>query len=534
MSPPALYLLAPIAGGERMSEPRKRVKADVEIGPNKYEIKDINNVIPQVWDFLVATKCLYRKPSESNEIYLFNGPDTPRRVQKPDFNGILHRFINFRSTGTTNGQNQTPGIFEVIIEKKYSEILFFAEERSKLPPFEAVVREPAVVFLNGTPTITPRGYDRHTQIYFLDSDFAYAVQPSNSIEHLSRCFSGVPFASPGFKANVIASLLGAIVMDPGFESPLVAVTGNQPGIGKTKLTATMGYILTGCEPNPVTSDVADMNKEIGARFLDQQRFILLDNITTPNGQPFRSDPLAVHITSGWSKSVSELKMNRSITQKGVLFTLTANHCQLHEDLAVRALMVRLYREELGQMIPYCYDYAHDHRAELYAELLGLALSQPTPYAKAYKEHFRFRRWLEFVAPRIEPLFGKLAIDEAAALDSRLISLSEWATLTPPYKDGQEFTAAEIVSLTDTSSTLTDILFSVHGNSKRGKSKSFSTLLTNFANKKVTLDDGSTVVLRVTHPGGSGTTKKFKFEIVLAQETAAPLVTSNSPSMSEER
>lgn len=493
-------------------------KEKVIIGNEPNTIQDINQVNEDLFTKLRKQNQLLRKPTENDALFLFRPNRDPVPVSKQDFHGILHNLINF--VYLSNAQN-APGERTVVLDRKFTDIFFHSEQKFLLAPFETVIKEPAITLYNGKPELTRPGYDASTQIYFLESPFS-RIQPLNTTDRLKYCFSGVPFASEKFKANVIASLLGAIVLDRSFENPLVAVTGNQPGIGKTKLTASMGYILTGAEPAPVSYQQEEMNKQIGARFHDNQRFILIDNVSTPNDQAFRSDPLAIHITSGHSKTVRELGVSRKISMQGVLFALTANHCRLHEDLAVRSLMIRLYREQLGAMEPFVFDQAVEFRSELYGELLGLALREVESYPTNYKQFFRFRRWLSFVAPRIEPVFGPLAIDESLELDPRLVGLCEWAISDPRTNTGAAFSCGEFIEWAEATADLTlrELISSLHGNKAAGKAKSLSTLLQNLTNRTVTLDEGVRVTLELSDPGYPGRAKRFRFNIVRSEAVAA--------------
>jgi hypothetical protein len=179
--------------------------------------------------------------------------------------------------------------------------------------------------------------------------------------------------------------------------------------------------------SPVHAQGGEFVKQLSARFLDNQRFILLDNVIGKGGKDktFKSEPLARFLTSGWSKQVRILGLSRSVSQSGVLFCLTANDCRLDPDLATRAIIADLYREQLAPMDPYVLDYARTHRTELYGELLGLAMSIPTATHTTEHSTFRFRAWLDFVMPRIAKAFGPLAIGESSPLDGRHQDLFAW-------------------------------------------------------------------------------------------------------------
>jgi hypothetical protein len=112
----------------------------------------------------------------------------------------------------------------------------------------------------------------------------------------------------------------------------------------------------------------------------------------------------------------------------VLFALTANDCKLDQDLATRSLAIVLYKEMPGPMRPYVLSYAKEHRAEIYGELLKLALERAKDFrVPGIYETCRFVDWVNYVVPIVVPRFGDLAIKEAEDLDDRIQDLFGWGT-----------------------------------------------------------------------------------------------------------
>lgn len=477
---------------------------------NPKQINDLDDFAAAVFNHLAATNSFFRKPSESNALYYFpDGRSDPIPVDQYNFYSLLHNLVSFKRwiRPETGGD---PYLVDCVLEERYVKILYGSRRRQDLPSFEIVLREPAV-FLDpaGRPFVSRPGYDDATQTFSLES--ANGFHPLPGVTHLKRCFSGVPFATPRFLANVIAYLLGAIVYSRSIESPLLAITGNQPGIGKTKLASSIGYILTGSEPTPVSWRGEEMNKQISALFRQGKRFIPLDNVTTKDGEPFQSPELAIHLTSGHSKSVRELGHSRNIGMQGVQFVLTANHCALHEDLAVRALMVRLHREELDVMVPYVLDQAYSFRKEIYGELLALALSTPSTAAKPLEDQFfRFRGWANFVKPRLAADFEPLELATGVIeLDQDFFYLSEWlAEDKCPFRE-KPFTAGELLPrLTEIG--LHDLNARLHGKLERSRSKSLSTFLTRFCGKSCTVSDA--IVSFHAGPSDTKGTRTFTYSV----------------------
>lgn len=430
---------------------------------------------------------LYRKESEG-ALYLVLGARRPRLIS--DFNtfaGILPSLCTFLRVG------QQGIALPELLRTDFATILYHSPHRSLLPNLRTVIQEPAIVFgSSNSPRITPSGYDPLTNILLWEPSTTSYI-PRSTTTHLEKCFSGVPFQRPTHRANVIASLLGALVIDHHCESPLLTISGNQPGIGKTKLCTAMGYILLGNEPAPVSWGQKEMPKELGARFRENQRFILLDNVVSSEGKAYSNNTLATLLTQGHSKRVRELGFSRSVSQEGVLFVLTANHCVLHEDLAVRALMVKLYREKLGAMVPYVLDYAKEFRKELFEELLGLALYQiDSAITNSFAASFRFRNWLTFVAPRVIPHFGPLALEEASDTEAAAQDLFSWGYEKLKDDPAFEFDGASLLRYIECASEetvygLRDRLANCRN--RRAREQVISQLLTNMLGRPSELSQG---------------------------------------------
>jgi hypothetical protein len=321
--------------------------------------------------------------------------------------------------------------------------LFCSETMDRLPLLKAVVLEP-VIFVgpDGSLSVSKPGFNTAQGVFYHVQPPSKPIEPSESLEHLTTCFSGVPFESPEYRNSILAYLLGAIIFDPAMDPPLLSITGNSRGIGKSSLAQGVGFILTNAIPAPIDSTRGDeFAKQVGTRFAEGSRFIFIDNIVRTNNTSFHNERLASMLTQGYSKRVRQLGYSRSVAQAGTMFCLSMNSGKLDSDLATRSLAVKLYANVSRPMNPYVRDYAMKYRREIYAELLGLALRGP-PLTTLTNEHtnFRFRRWLSFVSPRIQKHFGPLAITDVSTLDDLSQELFEYGQ----DHVGQEFTAEEFL------------------------------------------------------------------------------------------
>lgn len=302
--------------------------------------------------------------------------------------------------------------------------LFGASEKSLLPQIEFVLHEPGVLTVDGKPRlIADEGYDAVAKSYLWVKPGGALISPRPGTEHLEKCFSGVPFLNQEYRNNVVAWLVAGMCLDD-INSPMLTVTGNDRGVGKSSLVQACGYILTGEAQNAIAPTGAEFEKQLGAKFASEQRFVMLDNITS-SGKSFAQPKLASLLTEGRSKQVRRLGQSRQITMSGVLFALTANAAKLDQDLATRSLPIVLYKDAPGPMIPYCLQYAKEHRAEIFGELLTLALEDRDFDVPEEYRTCRFVDWINYVVPIVQPKFGALAVREAEDLDDRFQDLFGW-------------------------------------------------------------------------------------------------------------
>jgi hypothetical protein len=372
------------------------------------------------YETLAQTKTLFRK--EDGSLWIILPGARPDRVNTlEEFQGKIHNVAKIVRSGQ-RGQDMPAGL-----DREHGRLLYYSTEMLSLPLLRSVVYEPAAVHVgNGAYRLTQPGYAAENGIYYWVAPDERPIEPLEGVHHLTTAFSGVPFEREEYRNNLIAWLLGAVTLDPRVEAPMIVVTGNTQGIGKSKTVESAGYILTGQSQAPVDQHSEEFEKGVGTRFSEGIRFISLDNVVSGSGS-YKNPRLARLLTSGYSKKVRILGHSRSVEQKGVQVALSANGARLERDLATRSLPVKLYCAAPGPMDPYVLDYVQDHRREVYGELLWLACQDVEPIAVNTSSEFRFRRWLEFTLPRVKKFFGSMAIEEASELDDEVIELFSWGS-----------------------------------------------------------------------------------------------------------
>lgn len=403
--------------------------------------EDIGETCARFFDVCRRSGCVYRTPGPDGDVLFVTPEDGPRPIRTIDgLMGVLPQLVRVTRPVNQNGTlTDVSGRFSGD-ELRY---IFNSGERKILPVIRATVHQP-VVYLkaSGTLQVTHPGYNAEPEVFYWQDPSELPIAPSSGVEHLITCFSGVPFADKKQRANIIAYLVASTWLDRSLETPLLSITGNQQNIGKTSLALAVGHILTGSMPTPLdTPRGEEFGKQISTRINEGSRFILVDNIVRRDGRAFNSPQLAKMLTEGYSKRVRVLGQSRTVSQDGVLFAITMNDGKLDTDLSTRSLSVKLFAEKSKPMTPFVRDYAVKYRREIYAELLGLALSMSTVTETDEFSHFRFRQWLSFSLPRIKPHFGELEIGSIDTLDEISQEIFSYGF----DRLGAEFTAQQFVS-----------------------------------------------------------------------------------------
>ena len=363
----------------------------------------------------VATGRVFRTVGDDN-ILIKPKTGLPRRIITPEqFMGSLGEIVDIiERRGHADAQHAVT----VALERDEVLMLYNSESRARLPAVHAIVYEPVCVPTeSGRYEVVNPGYNPRTGVYYHVDAGEPPLEPVEGVEYLKKCFSAAPFESPGHFSNLIAWLLGGVVLDPTIDPPLLVVSGNQQGIGKSSIVQAAGTIITGIPPNPISPHGSEFSKQVSAQFAENSRFLFVDNIVVKGTGTYDNSHLSTLLTQGFTKKVRILGHSRSVSSSGVLIAASLNDAKFSTDLATRSLPVKLYSWVNRLMSPYCKHFAVEYRRRLYGELLWLALQGvDDPPADDRHLAFRFRRWLAFTRPRVEAYFPALAVDSCGALD----------------------------------------------------------------------------------------------------------------------
>lgn len=315
---------------------------------------------------------------------------------------------------------------------------------------------PSLVWSNRTNTyvISRPGYDPDTLYYYLTTEDSPRIVPAEYTDCrlLFKAFSAVPFATPGDRANFVAWLLGAVHFDPRMVSPMLLITANRQGVGKSNLAYSAGLLLRNRKPSPVDPTGSEMSKVISARAVEGDSLVFFDNVVSRAGRPFDSPKLAAMITEASSHKLRVLGESKTVSLNNPLFMMSSNDARVSTDIAERCLSCRLHRDGPNiPQTPYCVDFVADHVCEIYGELLALGSASTEVAPVSDFPGFRFRHWLAAVLPGLKTLGLEIDVQSSRLLDEEskeVFALGEDRRLrfNDPEKDlDQVFRASEAVA-----------------------------------------------------------------------------------------
>lgn len=263
-----------------------------------------------------------------------------------------------------------------------------------LPTLRSSARLPCFVRRGDRLEQPPPGFSPQDQAHFAPAGLPLLPEPDPAYPHLHELLSGLCFAKPFHRANLLGSLLAAFCRPAIAEFPLLLLEADAKSCGKTSTARAMSWILTGHKPVSVTFSGAEDTMESKLGHLAGQpgpSYILVDNIRPKRGASttIRSQFL--------SSATSDHLVGVRALYKGTVpifdpvIVLTLNHSRVESDLADKVVRFPLRRPgELSHrpILPYPPKYAAEHRLALIAEAVR-AISRIDLAAAPLTHHTRF-------------------------------------------------------------------------------------------------------------------------------------------------
>jgi hypothetical protein len=198
--------------------------------------------------------------------------------------------------------------------------------------------------------------------------------------HLRTLLTDFCFAGPSDAANALGLLLTGVLLNHFVTptKPMVLLDGNQPGVGKTLLARTVGVVLGGTDPRPIsyTADDDELAKRLCATVREEPcRVLIVDNAKVRGGSTIDSPTLEANSMAP-EISFRILGLSQNYTRPNdLLWFLTMNDSKTSSDMVSRMLPIRLAFEgdprdrRFGGLGPVA--YARECRVAILAELAGI-------------------------------------------------------------------------------------------------------------------------------------------------------------------
>lgn len=215
-----------------------------------------------------------------------------------------------------------------------------------LPKVEGVARSP---FLRADGTVcTDRGWDETSQM-FLASTCAVDVPDTptdqdleRSVELIDEMIGDFPLSTDADRAHVFALLLTMVTRHLVPLSPLFALDGNGPGVGKNLLSECCAYVGIGewAQTDPLPLDGEEQRKQITAMLSTGRSVAIFDEAHIITGTS-----LARLITSTtWGDRLLGYSKQVSYPNKITVVAL-GNNVEVQGDMPRRTILIRLSSSE---------------------------------------------------------------------------------------------------------------------------------------------------------------------------------------------
>jgi hypothetical protein len=339
-----------------------------------------------------------------NHLYYYLGAitrieqDKSTRIENKDqLNGLISEIADvfFISSYSQDGIPQ--GQYDLLSAKLASAYLNDKGELSKYKQVEIFTKCP--IYDLSDKLVSP-GYNVDSKIYY-QGDVVTPMTTGHPI--LDTFLHDFCFQDKADRANYIAVLLSQLIKlrFPG-KHPALAITGNQPGVGKSLLAQGVAIITQGVTAKTITyiSDDVELEKRFGA-VMKESEIIIIDNAKTTSRSQHLSSPILERSVTDPKVSTRELGHSRDIERVNTIqIIFTMNDAQFSPDLNSRIVNVRLSYEGNPSKRSFSNvnieDYLQAHRAEIVAELVGIIENWKSAGMPKATIDCRFREWAEII------------------------------------------------------------------------------------------------------------------------------------------
>jgi hypothetical protein len=324
--------------------------------------------------FLDAVACVL---AESRRVFILEGQvvyvakdGTLVYVTATSLPGIVSKYAELYSEqqGFTGGQITTYGPLSETIAKTFLNNPRITEGLPRLKLHTTTPTFDTDFNWIGTP-----GYHESCGIYYSGPE----VEPVEGTVLLEQILAEFPWKDAADKVNFIGACITSVTMLLWPCHPMLAITANRPGVGKSTLAVVLAAIMQGKDSVSAityTDSDEELEKRIATRVRAGDGIVLIDNVKCE--EALSSQVVERCVTSS-RLSFRLLGKNEEIARANdVLFALTMNKALLSEDLRRRALPVTLHREMDVVDVEYKQEPIHlalENRTQLLGEVAGMVV-----------------------------------------------------------------------------------------------------------------------------------------------------------------
>lgn len=303
-----------------------------------------DNIIPHtIFDAVTRSLVHSGRVFQSFSRLLFVLPDKEavHRVRPGDIISLVSRHLVFYKVDRQLGEFRCK-IPLPIIQKYLSQT-----PAPSIPRLAAVVNHP-LIEPDGTPAFR-NGFDPKTELFHLYDQNAYqpkmwtmlsSADARKSAQLLEDLFAEFPFKGECDKSAALAATITALLRPMLENSPLIAVSANEAGTGKTTLCHAFAVLANGQVPSVTTfpKDESEAARTIFSKLLECSGIISFDNVS----QALVDYPsLCACLTSPKFSSRTIRSSYSGTASTKSLFTLNGNNLIIQGDLRRRTLLIHL-------------------------------------------------------------------------------------------------------------------------------------------------------------------------------------------------
>ncbi|NUQ35811.1 MAG: hypothetical protein HUU29_12825 [Planctomycetaceae bacterium] len=293
-----------------------------------------------------------------------------------------------------------------------------------------------------------RGYYKKDKVLVVGAP----VTARSGTEYLDDLLSEVAFRDAASRANFVGALIGSLLYNAIGTSPIMTITANHPGVGKTLIANLFAAIIDGGDLLSISYSANDreVEKGIGSVLKTMSRVLAVDN-AKPDGSGLISSQAFERMSSARYVVTRLLGYSQLIERPNdILWILTANSPRLSTDLVERSVFIQLEFNGDPSTRRFKYDdlfaRALAVRSEVRGETIGMVENWKAKGCPLSSVTHRYGTWAKLVGGILEANGYKdfLANDLSAQVEINS-ELNELLDVLTVFNGKNSFTVSELLT-----------------------------------------------------------------------------------------